>query len=108
VETFTSHLAVTHAMTDGMPRLIARQNAVFLATPSGEVWQAYDAEETDWIGGGVPRNDADVMARVFVRAGSGGRTMRIYRFGIGESRSVTAWRLLEQLERALLGDERAA
>jgi hypothetical protein len=108
VETFTHHLAVTHAMADGMPRLLARQNAMFLATPDGEVWQVFDADATDWIGGGIPRNDADVLARIFVRAASGGRTARIYRFGVGESRSVTAWRMLEQLERAKLGDDRAA
>ena len=108
VETFTHHLAVTHAMADGSPRLIARQNTMFIATPTGEVWQVFDADATDWIGGGVPRNDQDVMARIFVRAGSGGRVSRIYRFGIGESRAVTAWRMLEQLERALLGDDRAA
>ena len=108
VETFTHHLAVTHAMADGSPRLIARQNTMFIATPTGEVWQVFDADATDWVGGGVPRNSQEVMARLFVRAGSGGRTSRIYRFGIGESRAVTAWRMLEQLERALLGDDRAA
>jgi hypothetical protein len=107
VETFTHHLAVSHALADGMPRLIARQTTMFIATPKGEVWQVFDADATDWIGGGMPRNDPGVLARIFVRAGSGGRTARIYRFGINESRTVTAWRMLEQLERALLGDDRA-
>jgi hypothetical protein len=95
-------------MADGMPRLIARQTAMFIATPAGEVWQVFDADATDWIGGGLPRNNPDVLARIFVRAGSGGRTARIYRFGVNESRAITAWRMLEQLERALLGDDRAA
>jgi hypothetical protein len=89
-----------------MPRLIARQDSMFLATPKGEVWQVFDADSGDWIGG-VPRNSPDVHARIFVGA-EDGRPIRIYRFGVGESRSVTAWRLLEQLERALLGDDRAA
>src|SRR5215211_3051325 len=65
VETFTHHLAVTHAMADGMPRLIARQTAMFIATPTGEVWQVFDADATDWIGGGLPRNNPDVLARIF-------------------------------------------
>lgn len=108
VETFTHHLAVTHAMADGSPRLIARQTTMFLATPTGEVWQVFDTDATSWIGGGLPRNAEDVVARIFVRAGSGGRTSRIYRFGIGESRSVTAWKMMEQLERAMIGDDRAA
>ena len=108
VETFTHHLAVTHAMADGSPRIIARQATMFLATPTGEVWQVFDSDASTWLGGGLPRNDADVVARIFVRAASGGRVSRIYRFGIGESRSVTAWRILEQLERAMAGDDRAA
>jgi hypothetical protein len=108
VETFTHHLAVTHAMADGSPRLIARQTTMFIATPAGEVWQVFDSDAISWADGGLPRNDAEVVARIFVRAGSGGRTSRIYRFGIGESRSVTAWRMMEQLERAMIGDDRAA
>jgi hypothetical protein len=107
VETFTHHLAVTHAMADGSPRLIARQTTMFLATPTGEVWQVFDSDAISWIDGGLPRNDPDAVARIFVRAG-GGRTSRIYRFGVDESRSVTAWRMLEQLERAMVGDDQAA
>ena len=108
MESFTHHLAVSHAMADGMPRLIARQTAMFIATPTGEVWQVFDADATDWIGGGMPRNDSAVLARIFVRAGSGGRMARIYRFGVTESRSITAWRMLEQLERAMQGDDQAS
>jgi hypothetical protein len=108
MESFSNHLAVSHAMADGMPRLIARTNALFIATPNGEVWQVFDGDTTDWMDGGMPRNDPDVLERIFVRAASGGRTARIYRFGLGESRAVTAWQMLSQLEKAPVGDSRAA
>jgi hypothetical protein len=103
---FSDHLAVRHAIADGMPRLIARHDTMFLATPKGEVWQVFDANANPHHGG-VPRNSPDVLARIFVGADNG-LPVRIYRFGIGESRAITAWGMLEQLERALLGDDRAA
>jgi hypothetical protein len=94
-------------MSDGMPRIIARQNSMYVVTPKGSVWQVLDADTRSCIGGGVPRNDPDVLARIFVGT-EDGNPIRIYRFGIGESRAVTAWGILEQLERALRGDDRAA
>ena len=93
-------------MSDGMPRIIARQHSMFVVTPQGAVWQALDADARSCIGGGTPRNDPDVLARIFVSAEDG--AIRIYRFGIGESRAVTAWGILEQLVRASVGDDRAA
>jgi hypothetical protein len=93
-------------MSDGSPRIIARQNSMYLVTPQGGIWQVFDADARSCIGGGVPRNDPDVLARIFVSAAEG--AVRIYRFGMGEARSITAWRILEQLERAILGDDRAA
>lgn len=93
-------------MSDGMPRIIARQTSTFIVTPSGAVWQVLDADARSCIGGGVPRNDSEVVARIFVAAED--RAVRIYRFGLRESRAVTAWHLLEQLERAMVGDDRAA
>ena len=53
-------------------------------------------------------NDMNVVARIFVRTGSGGRASHIYRFGLEETRAVNAWRMFEQLERALVGDDQAA
>ena len=94
-------------MSDGMPRIIDRQNSMYIVTPMGAVWQVFDADARSCIGGGTPRNDPDVMARIFVGMADGS-PIRIYRFGIGESRSVTAWHFLEQLERAIMGDDRAA
>jgi hypothetical protein len=88
-----------------MPRLIARQTSTYIVTPQGAVWQVLDADARDGMGG-LPRNDANVLARIFISADDG--SVRIYRFGLGETRSVTAWRMLEQLERALVGDDRAA
>ena len=88
-----------------MPRIIARHSSTFIVTPSGAVWQVFDADHQAC--GSIPHNDADVLARIFVSADNAAR-VRIYRFGIGESRSITAWRMLEQLERAMLGDDRAA
>jgi hypothetical protein len=93
-------------MSDGMPRIIARQNSMYIVTPKGAVWQVFDADTREGMGS-IPRNDQDVLARIFVGTDEGS-TVRIYRFGLGEARSVTAWRMLEQLERALLGDDRAA
>jgi hypothetical protein len=103
---FSEHLAVKHALADGMPRLIARQDTMFLATPGGDVWQVFDANANEW-NGRAPRNSPDVLARIFVGA-EDGRPIRIYRFGINESRAITAWGMMKQLERALLGDDRAA
>ena len=106
MQTLQSHLAVSLAMSDGSPRIIARQNAMYIVTPQGGIWQVLDADARSCIGGGVPRNDSEVLARIFVSAADG--AVRIYRFGMGETRSVTAWRILEQLERAIVGDDRAA
>ena len=102
----THHVAVSRSLADGAPRIIARQNVAYLVTPCGEVWQVFDTDGQDWVSGGVPRNDIAVLARIFVDVGPG--TVRIYRFGLGESRSITPWRMAEQLERAKMGDDRAA
>ena len=93
-------------MTDGMPRMIVRGDTMFLATPTGDVWQVFDANGSDWAGG-APRNSPDVLARIFVGV-SDGNPIRIYRFGIDERRSITAWGIMEQLTRALQGDDLAA
>jgi hypothetical protein len=55
----------------------------------------------------MPRNDSRVWARVFIGS-EAGQPVRIYRFGVGESRSIVANRVLDQLERAKRGDECAA
>ena len=107
MQSLTQHVAVSRALSDGMPRIIAKPHATFLATPAGAVWQVIDAEAGDRIGGGIPHNDSDGAARIFISA-ENGRQIRIYRFGIGERRSITAWAMLAQLERALVGDDRAA
>ena len=106
MHSLSHHVAVSRALSDGMPRIIARQQSMFVVTPQGAVWQVLDADARSCIGGGTPRNDPDVLARIFVSAEDG--TIRIYRFGIGESRAVTAWSMLEQLVRAIVGDDRAA
>ena len=89
-----------------MPRLIPHRNTLCIVTPEGEIWQVFDANAGDYVAGGLPRNDAEVVARIFV-ANNGG-LIRIYRFGIRENRSITAWGILEQLRRATVGDDRAA
>jgi hypothetical protein len=93
-------------MSDGVPRIIARPNSTYVVTPQGAVWQVLDADARSCIGGGTPRNDPDVLARIFVNAED--RSIRIYRFGIGESRAVTSWGMHEQLVRAMIGDDQAA
>lgn len=105
----THHLAVARSRADGEPRIIAQQNSMYLVTPAGEVWQVFDTDGRGWPGGGRPRNDPAVVARIFVASEDGvAGVVRIYRFGVAESRFITVWRMLEQLERAKLGDDRAA
>jgi hypothetical protein len=94
------------ASADGEPRIVSNGNTISIVTPRGEVWRVFDSEGPDGDMRRTPRNDSGVWARIFV--GDDGLIVRIYRFGIGENRGVTARRLMEQLERAKLGDERAA
>ena len=94
------------ASADGEPRIVSHGTTISIVTPRGEVWRVFDSEGPDGDTRTMPRNDTAVWARIFV--GDDGVIVRIYRFGIGESRGVTARRLMEQLERAKLGDERAA
>jgi hypothetical protein len=103
----TRELAVKRASTDGEPRLVAQGKTIYIVTPRGEIWQVFDSEGPDGEMRAMPKNDMGVWARIFVGA-EANSPVRIYRFGIGESRSPSARRLYEQLERAKLGDERAA
>jgi hypothetical protein len=103
----THELAVKRASLDGSPRIVAHAGTISIVTPSGEIWQVFDSEGPNAEMRATPRNDENVWARIFVRAG-GDQAARIYRFGTGESRSPGAGALLAQLMRALAGDSLAA
>ena len=95
-----------HASLDGEPRIVSHGGTTSIVTPTGEIWHVLDSEGLDRETHMSPRNDTRVWARIFVQA-EGEQTVRIYRFGLGESRLTTARALSQQLERARLGDARA-
>jgi hypothetical protein len=84
------------ASGDGMPRLIAHQDTLYLVTPLGDVWRVLDSNEP----GGEPRhepaNDPAVWARIFIGSGPSA-VVRIYRFTAGESRAISAEALHRQM-----------
>jgi hypothetical protein len=89
-------LALTAASSDGLPRLIAHNDTVYLITPQGEVWRVLDANQPDGEARLAPTNDPSVWARVFVGAGTN-PTVRIYRFAADERRVYSAEALYHQL-----------
>lgn len=103
----THQLATQRASSDGEARIVAHSGDLFIVTPTGEVWQVFDSEGPNGETRANPRDDVRVWARIFI-SGATGNPVRIYRFGIGESRSTSPIRLLLQLERAKTGDDRAA
>jgi hypothetical protein len=101
----TRTLAVTMASTDGVPRLIAHSNTLFLVTPRGDVWRVLDSDGPDGDARSAPRNDPRVWARIFIGSGSE-PIVRIYRFRNDESRAITPDRIHAQLRDSTIGDER--
>ena len=100
-------MAINHASLDGEPRVVSHGGATSIVTPAGEIWHVLDSEGLDRETHMSPRNETRVWARIFIEA-EGEETVRIYRFGLGESRSTTARNLLQQLERAKAGDAQAS
>ena len=103
----THELAVKRASLDGEPRIVAHAGSLSIVTPCGEIWQVFDSEGPDGAMRSCPLSDERVAARIFVRA-DGDTTVRIYRFGVDESRATAARPLVDQLLRAKSGDEMAA
>jgi hypothetical protein len=99
----TGQLAAAVASTDAAPRLVRQFTALFLVTPQGDVWRIFDSDEPDGTTRTAPTNDPNVWARIFIGSGSN-PVVRIYRFRDGESRSISAERLLDQLAAATAGD----
>jgi hypothetical protein len=92
----TSQLSAVVASTDAVPRLVRQFTALFLVTPLGDVWRIFDSDEATGDTRFAPANDPHVLVRVFI--GGGTQPMiRLYRFADGESRSISAERLYEQL-----------
>jgi hypothetical protein len=103
----TRQLATVMASNDGIPRVIKHASTIFLVTPEGEVWRIFDSDGPDGERRSEPANDPEVWARIFI--GSGPKSVtRIYRFAFGESRSIAAEALVDQLRRSTIGDERDA
>lgn len=103
----THQLAVKRASLDGEPRIVAHSGTISIVTPSGEVWQVFDSEGPGRQMRACPLSDDRVAARIFIRT-DGDNSVRIYRFGLDESRSAGPRPLLAQLERALTGDDMVA
>ena len=102
----TGQLDAVTAGTDAAPRLVRQFTALFLVTPQGDVWRIYDSDDPDGITHFAPANDPNVWTRVFIGSGSN-PAVRAYRFREGESRSISAERLLEQLAAARIGELKA-
>ena len=100
-------LALTAASSDGLPRLIAHNDTIYLITPQGEVWRVLDANQPDGEARLAPSNDPSVWARVFVGAGVN-PNVRIYRFGADERRVYSAEALYRQLIGSKPGRDRGA
>lgn len=101
----TGQLAAVVASTNAIPRLVRQFTALFLVTPQGDVWRVFDSDETDGGSRSSPTNDPGVLARVFIGSGTD-PVIRLYRFRDGETRSVSAERLLEQLDASQAGTAR--
>jgi hypothetical protein len=92
----TGQLAAVMASTDAIPRLVRQFSALFLVTPQGDVWRIFDSEGPETETRSTPTNDPHIWARIFIGSGAT-PVVRVYRFRDGESRSVNAERLFEQL-----------
>ena len=96
MEALTGPLAAVVASTDAVPRVIRQLTAIFLVTPTGNVWRIFDSDDTAEARSAA-KHDQSVSTRIFI--GSGPRAIvKVYRFLIGEDRSISAERLFEQLE----------
>ena len=99
----TGQLAAVVASTDAVPRLVRQFTALFLVTPQGDVWRIFDSDEESGNTRFAPANDPKVVVRVFIGSGTQ-PVIKLYAFTEGESRSISAERLYEQLGAAKLED----
>ena len=92
----TGQLASIMASTDGVPRLVRQQAALFLVTPQGDVWRIFDSDDATGENRFAPSTDPGNVTRVFI--GSGATPLiKLYHFQPGEPRSTSAERLYDQL-----------
>jgi hypothetical protein len=96
-------LAAVVASTDAVPRLVRQFTALFLVTPQGDVWRVFDSDEETGANRFAPTSDPEVRARVFIGSGTE-PVSHVHRFREGESRSIAADRLYEQLAMAKQGN----
>jgi hypothetical protein len=95
----TGQLAAVMASTDGVPRLVRQFTALFLVTPTGDVWRIFDSDDATGESRFSPSSDPAVRTRVFI--GSGAQpAIRVYAFQQSEGRSIGAERLYDQLQAA--------
>ena len=91
-----SGLAAILASTDGVPRVVRQANALFLVSPTGEVWRIFDSDDAAGQSRYTPATNPFARTRVFVGSGAA-PTVKIYAFRVDEPRSAAAERLHEQL-----------
>ena len=94
-----SQLAAILASTDGVARIVRQSNALFLVSPSGEVWRIYDSDDAAGNSRYAPASNPFAQSRVFVGGVKG--TVKVYAFRVDESRSIAEERLHEQLVAAV-------
>jgi hypothetical protein len=96
-------LAVTMASGDGMPRVIADRDTLYLVTPVGDVWRVLDSNEPGGEPRHAPTNDRAVWVRIFIGSGPNG-IVRMHRFSTDESRDISPAALNRQLNTSSKAD----
>jgi hypothetical protein len=99
MHSLTGHLAAVVANTDAVPRLVRQFTALFLVTPTGDVWRVFDSDDEKGEERFSPSSDPNVCTRVFIGSGTQ-PIVKTYLFSSGEARSIAAERLYEQLKTA--------
>jgi hypothetical protein len=102
VHRITGQLAAVVASTDAVPRLVRQVASLFLVTPRGDVWRVFDSEDSSGTSRLSPSANPAVVSRVFIGSGSE-PAVRIHVFREGESRSIAADWLHDQLMAAKPG-----
>jgi hypothetical protein len=99
MKTFGEQLAAALASTDGIPRVIRQFSILYLVTPTGDVWRVFDSNDGTPATRVTAADDPHVNTRIFIGSGPY-PAVQVYRFLESEDRSVSAERLLEQMEKS--------
>jgi hypothetical protein len=99
MNSLTAQLAAVMASTDAVPRVIQQFPALFLVTPQGIVWRVFDSEDVGGTARVPSASDSTAPARVFMTGGTQ-PVVRVHLFTDGESHSIAADKLYEQMTAA--------